>query len=63
MIMVKIKLERDIKVFYIQAESFPNGIEAAFKKLNSLIGKNKERRCFGISRPENNKFIYKAAEE
>lgn len=43
MIMVKIKLEKDTKVFYIQAESFPNGIEAAFKKLNSLIGKNKER--------------------
>lgn len=61
--MEKIKLEKDIKVFYIQADSFPDGIKAAFKKLESMFNKNINRRCFGISRPENNKIIYKAAAE
>ena len=61
--MDKIKIEKDIRVFYVQAESFPDGIEAAFKKLDNFIDKHKDRRCFGISRPENNKIIYKAAAE
>ncbi len=61
--MDRINLEKDIRVFYIQAESFPDGIQTAFKKLQILIDTGKDRRCFGISRPENNEIIYRAAAE
>jgi hypothetical protein len=57
-------LEKDIKVFYIRATSFPQGIEEAMLKLQSLFSLTKERRIFGLSRPENNEgIIYRAAAE
>lgn len=55
-------LEKDIKVFYITATSFPLGIGEAIQKLQSLFPFSKERNIFGLSRPENNKgIIYRAA--
>ena len=57
-------LEQDIKVFYVQAASFPDGIREAHKKLCSLIGFAKDRKIYGISYPESpGKIIYKAAVE
>ncbi|HSV12270.1 MAG TPA: hypothetical protein VLI68_15940 [Hanamia sp.] len=57
-------LEKDIKVFYVTATSFPQGIGEAIQKLHSLFPFSKERRIFGISRPENNSgIIYRAAAE
>ena len=57
-------LENDIKVFYVTATSFPDGIKEAHEKLHSLIPFSKERRYFGVSRPENNSHIvYRAAAE
>jgi hypothetical protein len=56
--------EKDIKVFYVTATSFPQGIEEAIQKLHSLFPFAKERRIFGLSRPENNEgIIYRAAAE
>ena len=57
-------LEQDIKVFYVKAASFPDGIREAHKKLCSLIGFAKNRKIYGISYPESpGKIIYKAAVE
>jgi hypothetical protein len=57
-------LEKDIKVFYITATSFPQGIGEAIQKLHSLFPFSKERRVFGLSRPEiNGVIIYRAAAE
>lgn len=60
--METITLENDIKVFYITAESFPEGIGDAYKKLGELIPLS-GRKIFGISRPENGVIVYKAAAE
>ncbi len=55
-------LHDDIKVFYVTATSFPDGVKEAHEKLHSLIPFSKERKYFGVSRPENNSgIIYHAA--
>ena len=60
--MEKINLVHDIKVFYVTATSFPQGIGEATQKLHSLFPFSKERKIFGLSRPENNEeIIYRAA--
>ncbi|HEX2968751.1 MAG TPA: hypothetical protein VHO46_06565 [Bacteroidales bacterium] len=57
-------LDKDIKVFYVTADSFPEGIGEATQKLHSLFPFTKGRRIFGLSRPENNEVIvYRAAAE
>ena len=48
----------------VTASSFPDGIMAAFDKLNALIQSSTPRRVFGISYgDEINNIIYKAAAE
>jgi len=61
--METITIDNDIKVFYITAKSFPEGIMDAHEKLHGLVAFSKERKHFGISRPENGVIIYKAAAE
>lgn len=61
--MEEMTLENDIKVFYITAKSFPDGITEAHKKLHELVPFSADRRYFGISRPENGTIVYKAATE
>src|SRR5690606_41915616 len=62
--MEKVNFEKDIKVFYVTAKSFPEGIKDATDKLHSLFPFTKERKIFGLSRPENNgPIVYKAAAE
>jgi hypothetical protein len=62
--MEKHYLDKDIKVFYVRASSFPDGIKPAYEKLHSLIKSPAGRRFFGISYPEGpGKIIYKAAVE
>lgn len=56
-------IDKDITVFYINASSFPAGIEEAHKQLHSLVPFSKDRRYFGLSRPENGDIVYKAAAE
>ena len=57
-------LSSDINVVCVTASSFPDGIVAAFEKLNSLIQSPGPRRIFGISYGDGNKNItYKAAAE
>jgi hypothetical protein len=62
--MDSIFLEQDVKVFYVTATSFPDGIQEAYQKLHSLIGSPAGRQFFGISYPETpSKIIYNAAVE
>jgi hypothetical protein len=58
-------LVNDIKVIYVTAASFPDGVLDAHKKLHSMIPFYTDRKYFGISRPENGKntIIYRAAAE
>jgi hypothetical protein len=61
--MEQITLTDDIRVYFIQATSFPDGVQAAHEKLHALYPFDPERRYFGISRPEHGKIDYKAAAE
>lgn len=62
--MEKFNLEKDIKVFYVTAKSFPDGIMEAFQILNSKLSANEKRNFFGISyQNEKGEIIYKAAAE
>ena len=56
--------DKDIKVFYVKATSFPEGVIPAHEKLHALVPFSKERKYFGISRPENDMdIVYRAATE
>ena len=62
--MKTITLAEDIKVFYVTAKSFPAGIMEAHEQLHKLVPFSKERKYFGISRPESeNGIVYRAATE
>jgi hypothetical protein len=62
--MEKYNIDRDIKVFYVTAASFPLGVGGAFQKLLSFLPKPNERVLYGISAPnEKGEIIYKAAAE
>lgn len=61
--METVVLEQDIKVLYIEAKSFPEGIMEAHERLHDLVPFDINRRYFGISRPENGIIVYKAAAE
>jgi uncharacterized protein YndB with AHSA1/START domain len=57
-------VNEDIRVFCVTASSFPEGVLEAYKKLHSFVPFSKDRRYFGISRPnEKGTIIYKAAAE
>jgi hypothetical protein len=62
--MEKYYIDRDIKVFYATATSFPEGVGGAFQKLLSFLPKPNERILYAISFPnERGQIIYKAAVE
>lgn len=60
--MENYNLDQDIRVMYITAVSFPEGICDAYKQLHALLP-SQERHFFGISRPEGGlkNIVYKAA--
>ena len=62
--MAEYYIDRDIKVFYVTATSFPEGVGGAFQKLISFLPKPNERLLYGISYPNEKGIInYKAAVE
>ena len=62
--MEKYELVKDINVFYVEADSFPDGIQPAFEKLERLTPPEENRPVFGLSWADRNgKIMYKAANE
>lgn len=61
--MKTISIAEDIKVMYVTATSFPDGIVEAHEKLHSKIPTISRRTFYGISRPENKTIVYRAAAE
>ncbi|OQP64254.1 hypothetical protein A3860_19955 [Niastella vici] len=57
-------IEKDLKVLYVEAVSFPEGVGEAFQKLHSLLSDASKRVQYGISYPnENRQIVYKAGVE
>lgn len=62
--METISIDNDIKLLYVAATSFPDGVMAAHQKIHALVPPSPARKSYGVSRPENGgKIAYKAAVE
>ena len=62
--METFSIDKDITVFYISADSYPQGIAEAHRRLHELVPFSPERNYFGLSRPENGgTVVYRAAVE
>lgn len=62
--MEQFEIKQDIPIFYVEAESFPEGIERSHQALRGLLDHTVSRRYFGVSRPNSHGIIeYKAAAE
>jgi hypothetical protein len=61
--MENFKLEKDIHLFCIKADSFPEGITCAQEKLGSLHLTSIERNHFGISYLYDDQILYMAGAE
>lgn len=57
-------LRNDIHTFFVQADSFPEGVAEAHRKLQTLLPTNVKRNFFGISCPnKQGEIVYLAAVE
>lgn len=56
-------IQQDIRLMYIRASSFPEGIMDAFNQLKNGLPGADERIYYGISYPEHGTIVYKAATE
>ena len=54
------ELTEDVSVFYVQAESFPQGIANSFTKLDDLLGNKHDHHIYGITLCDGDKLIYRA---
>ncbi len=62
MMIEKYELDNDISVMFVEADSFPFDIQAAFEKLENKLIEKESRTYFGISNADKNgKIIYRAA--
>lgn len=62
--MESITIEKDIRVFYITATSFPAAVQAAYEALHAMVPFSTDRKYYGISRPEKDAgIVYRAAAE
>jgi len=62
--MENYRIKEDFDVMFVEAKSFPDGIEEAFRELEAALPKNEKRKFFGISyMVENGNIIYRAAAE
>ena len=62
--MQETTVHKDIKVLYVTATTFPEGIQAAMDKLRQTVPWTGDRTLLGISRPENGgAIVYRAGTE
>ena len=54
-----IKLD-ELKLMYVEAETFPEGIKDSWDKLEKALGTTKGRKFYGISKCIGSKIIYRA---
>ena len=57
------QLEKDVKTFYVEATSFPDGVKQAWDSLHSMLPSTKARSFYGISHGGKDGIVYKAAVE
>ena len=58
--VTEIELNQPVEVFFVQADSFPQGISASFNKLNELLGKKYDHHIYGITLCNSDKLVYYA---
>ena len=61
--MEKYNLDKDLKIFYVTASSFPQGIPAAYQELGKRVPLQIGQTLYGISRPEDGQIVYRAGVE
>ena len=61
--MENFKLKKDINLFCVKADSFPDGIKAAHQKLVSIAKRIGNRNYFGVSYLYDDEILYMAAAE
>ena len=61
--MEKYILENEVKVFGVVVETFPTGIEEAFRSLMKILNEEFNRSYYGITEMKENRMIYKAVAE
>lgn len=61
--MENFKLDNDIHLYCVKADSFPDGIEAAHKKLAAISMPDGTRSHFGVSYLYDDKILYMAGAE
>ena len=61
--MENFKLDKDINLFCVKADSFPDGIKDAHQKLNAIVKALGNRNHFGISYLYDDEILYMAAAE
>ncbi|MFC4872970.1 transcriptional regulator [Negadavirga shengliensis] len=61
--MEKIRIDKDIELFCVEADAFPDGILKAHQALHQKIPFSRKRKYFGLSRPEKGKIVYWAGAE
>jgi hypothetical protein len=61
--MENFKLEKDINLFCVKADAFPQGIMAAHQKLVSIGKRLGKRNYFGVSYMYDDEILYMAAAE
>ena len=66
--METLTFDKNLKVFYVTASSFPDGVMAAHEQLNKIAPAGPGRKHFGLSRPEPDSrppgtIVYRAAAE
>ena len=59
--MKNYSLKNDLKVFYVRAKSFPDGIKQAFLTLEEMLPSTEGRTFIGLSQMEDHAIVYKAA--
>lgn len=61
--MEKFTLHKDIQLFCVKADSFPEGIKAAHEKMTSISNPDGRRNYFGVSYLYDDEILYMAAAE
>jgi len=62
--MEKYNIEKDLKILYVQAASFPYGVGEAYQKLHTILPDANTRTNYGISHmTESGHIVYKAGVE